>query len=292
MTEPSHAPTRRTTLAIAAAASLPLLSQHARAQSAAPGPAPALPHGACMVTPSSIEGPYYFDDRLARSAIAEGKSGIPLQLRLQVIGADCHPIAGARVDLWQADSQGVYSGFAGQGDRDNIDTHGKTYLRGTQMTDAAGQVTFATLYPGWYRGRTPHIHAKVWLDQATVLNMQMYLPDALNEFIYTQVAAYRRDVQRDTINANDLFLPAAAGMGMLNITERAHFYDASLVMAVDPNARPLPFGRPGFRPNMASGRPPGMIGPRPKHDAQGRILATPALPPATRMRMLVPVEQT
>src|SRR6266705_3581342 len=72
----------------------------------------------CFLTPQSIEGPYYLDPRLVRAQIAEARTGVPLRVDLRVIdGATCKPSAGARVDIWHADAQGIYSGYEGQGDK-------------------------------------------------------------------------------------------------------------------------------------------------------------------------------
>lgn len=71
----------------------------------------------------------------------------------------CEPLAGALVDVWQCDAAGVYSGVEDIADR--FDTTGKRFLRGHQVTDRGGIARFTTIYPGWYRGRTVHIHFKI-----------------------------------------------------------------------------------------------------------------------------------
>ena len=63
---------------------------------------------------------------------------------------------GARVDIWHCDAEGNYSGHASQGSDGIPDTSSETFLRGTQFADDQGVVTFRTIYPGWYRGRTMH----------------------------------------------------------------------------------------------------------------------------------------
>jgi protocatechuate 3,4-dioxygenase beta subunit len=131
----------------------------------------------CILTPEAVEGPFYFDPKLVRADITESRAGAPLALALQVVSAtDCVAIKGARVDLWHSDGLGMYSGYRGQGD-EGVSTRGKTFLRGTQFTGAGGQVRFATIYPGWYPGRTPHIHFKVLLDAKSLVTGQLYFPD-------------------------------------------------------------------------------------------------------------------
>jgi protocatechuate 3,4-dioxygenase beta subunit len=130
-------------------------------------PAPALPFGrapraatattsaSCVLTPAKTEGPYFVDERLERSDIRAGQAGVPLTLKLIVLDQDggCAPVAGAQVDIWHANHSGQYSDEAANG------TSGQTYLRGYQITDDQGAVTFTTIYPGWYRGRAVHIHS-------------------------------------------------------------------------------------------------------------------------------------
>ncbi|PWJ90700.1 dioxygenase-like protein [Mesorhizobium loti] len=132
--------------------------------------------GVCAITPEVTEGPFYFDPKLERADVTEGKKGIALAVRLQVVDAGCRPLAGARVDIWHCDAQGAYSGYPGQGDGRDVDTSGQTFLRGWQKTDARGIVSFATIYPGWYRGRTTHIHFKVFPDDRSVMTGQLFFP--------------------------------------------------------------------------------------------------------------------
>ena len=167
-----------------AALSVPAVSALASAARAAPlGDASGF-RDVCFLTPQSIEGPFYLDPRLVRAQIAEGRTGVPLRVDLRVIdGATCKPSERARVDIWHADAQGIYSGYQGQGDKQDISTVGQKFLRGTQFTNGEGAVRFETIYPGWYTGRATHIHFKVLLDDRNVLTGQMYFPDAVNEFI-------------------------------------------------------------------------------------------------------------
>ena len=121
----------------------------------------------CIVRPEQTEGPYFVDNRLDRSDIRSDpatrvvKPGASLQLAIVVSrigpGAACTPVQGAHVDVWQCDASGIYSGV-----RDpSFDTSGQQFLRGFQRTDATGAARFTTIYPGWYRGRTVHVHFKV-----------------------------------------------------------------------------------------------------------------------------------
>ena len=99
-----------------------------------------------------VEGPFYFDPKLVRSDITEGKQGAPLSLTLQILEAnDCAPVPDTRVDVWHTDALGLYSGYEQQ---QTGSSEGETFLRGTRLTGGDGEVRFTTIYPGWYPGRT------------------------------------------------------------------------------------------------------------------------------------------
>ena len=219
-----------------AALTVPAASALTTAAHAAPLPDSAL-RDVCFLTPQSIEGPYYLDPKLIRAQIAEGRVGVPLRVDLRVIeSATCAPIVGARVDLWHADAQGIYSGYEGQGDKQDLSTVGENFLRGTQFTDGKGAASFQTIYPGWYAGRATHIHFKVLLDERSVLTGQMYFPDAVNEFIYANVSAYTNRLHpRAAVNANDRFanFHDPNRLSFCAIKEERDCYAASLTLGVD-----------------------------------------------------------
>jgi len=234
----------------------------------------AIKEGTCVLMPQAVEGPFYFDPKLNRSDIAEGHAGVPVKLRLQLVGVDCRPLAGARLDLWHADAQGVYSGYDRQGDGRNYSTRGQSFLRGTQFADADGWVDFRSIFPGWYSGRTAHMHIKAFIGGNSVLTAQIYFPDAINEFIYTNVAAYQRPLQRDTLNATDTIARSASDAAFASIKEAREHYEVSLVVGIDPRA-PARVAEPG-----PGAQPPGGSGgPR-----RGR----PQLSDEDRLRALVP----
>src|ERR1700682_3576195 len=188
----------------------------------------------CFLTRQSIEVPYFLDPVLVRAQIAEGREGVPLRVDLRVIdGATCKPSERARVDIWHADARGIYSGYEGQGDKQDLSTVGRTFLRGTQFTSGEGAVSFKTIYPGWYEGRATHIHFKVLLEDRNVLTGQMYFPDAVNEFIYANISAYAdRANPRVAVNANDRFanFHDPGWLSFCAIKEERDCYAASLIL--------------------------------------------------------------
>ena len=189
--------------------------------------------GVCAIMPQAEEGPYYLDPELERSDIAEGREGVPLTVRLQVVDRECRPLAGKRVDIWHCDAQGLYSGYPGQGDGRDVDTSGQKFLRGVQVSDLNGIVAFATIYPGWYRGRTTHIHFKVFLGERTVLTGQMFFPDDLSEHIFTTVAPYNdRSGTRDVMNRDDRVARDAGPFAQAAVREKDVAYEALLIIGV------------------------------------------------------------
>jgi protocatechuate 3,4-dioxygenase beta subunit len=161
--------------------------------------------GTCTLTKEETEGPYYFDVDSIRSDIREDREGTPLRLAVRVQSADtCTPIANAVVDIWHCDAGGLYSGFesASQGGPGGGKTDEETYLRGAQVTNKDGIVEFLTVYPGWYRGRTVHIHAKLHVDKETVLTTQMFFDEDLTAKVY-QAAPYASHTGRETFNDDD-----------------------------------------------------------------------------------------
>lgn len=163
---------------------------------------------ACSLTPEMTAGPYYFDVDKVRGDVREDREGATLRLAIRVRDAECEPLPNAVVEIWHCDAQGLYSGFeaASRGGGEQRDE--ETYLRGAQVTGADGIVEFATIYPGWYRGRTTHIHAMVHLDRTSALTTQIYFDESVTAKVY-EGAAYARDSERGTFNENDGIFDAA-----------------------------------------------------------------------------------
>lgn len=195
----------------------------------------------CTVTPAQMEGPYYLDLDTARSDITEGRPGRPFVLGLRVLdGVGCTPVEGAAVEVWHCDATGVYSGFeaasiaanggqgrppgaalGGDGPTGGGKGDGTTYLRGGQLTDADGIVSFRTIYPGWYEGRTPHIHVKVFLSNAERLTTQLYFDDAVSDGVYAEAPYTEHTAARTTNNTNDGLIASGGGTPMLTVVDLA-----------------------------------------------------------------------
>jgi protocatechuate 3,4-dioxygenase beta subunit len=144
--------------------------------------APAL--ASCIVRPEQTEGPFFAEQMPQRSDIRAGKPGVPLQLTLnisQLTNGACAPLAGAIVDLWHCDADGEYSD--------------ETFLRGHQRTDASGAAKFTTIYPGWYPGRTVHIHFKI-RGSGYQFASQLYFDDAITDRVHARPVYTRRGPRR------------------------------------------------------------------------------------------------
>jgi protocatechuate 3,4-dioxygenase beta subunit len=184
----------------------------------------------CVLTPQQTQGPFFIDVGLARADIREDRQGVALRLALTLVEAEgCVPIRDAVVNVWHTDALGAYSGFPGQ--PGGIDTTGETFLRGFQLTDAAGRVEFTTIYPGWYPGRTVHIHVRVHLDSTTVLVSQLYFPESITDAVHAQ-SPYDGRGTRDTTNATDAIARNGLEDLLLEIAEDGSGYAASIVLGV------------------------------------------------------------
>ncbi len=184
---------------------------------------------ACVVRPQQTEGPYFVDEKLNRTDIrtdpTDGQvyKGVPLRLALAVsrmAGNSCTPLRNALVDIWQCDALGVYSGVR---DINGLfDTKGKKFLRGYQVTDANGKVEFITTYPGWYPGRTVHIHFKIRTDAAAgrghEFTSQLYFDDAITDQVFQQ-QPYDGKGQRTIRNNRDGIFRQGGNQLMLTLTK-------------------------------------------------------------------------
>ena len=189
---------------------------------------------ACIVRPHQTEGPYFVDARLNRSDIrsdpATGaiKTGIPLRVTFKVSRVSesiCVPFAGVQVDLWHCDAVGAYSNVRDAGGS----TMGQKFLRGYQVTDADGSAAFTTIYPGWYRGRTVHLHFKLRTmtsSRTSEFTSQVYFEDALNDRVLA-LAPYAGRGRRDVRNDEDGLFARGGGRLILSLAQDGQGYAGS-----------------------------------------------------------------
>jgi protocatechuate 3,4-dioxygenase beta subunit len=180
-------------------------------------------------TPQQTEGPYFVDGMPNRSDIRSDPSdgsvqqGIPLHLIIHVYGLNkngsCSPLKGAKVDIWHANPQGIYSNIADQG------TTGKKFLRGYQLTDNNGTARFTTIYPGWYQGRAIHIHDKVRTfdgsEKTLEWTSQLYFDKSINEQVHKQLP-YSKHGPPDMTNEQDGIYAGPSTDGLIQSNTGKH----------------------------------------------------------------------
>ena len=195
--------------------------------------------GTCVVRPELTEGPYFVDNELQRSDIRSDPSdgsvapGVPLQLTVNLARLDssaCVPLAGARVNVWHCDARGLYSGV-----RDpHFDTAGKKFLRGYQVTDADGKVSFTTIYPGWYPGRAVHVHFKVRSTAGArsmhELTSQWFFDESLTDEVHSR-PPYAAQGRRRTLNERDGIFRDGGSQLILAVVPVASGYAATFDIA-------------------------------------------------------------
>ena len=257
----------------------------------------------CVLTPEQTEGPFYLPLQLVRQDITEDKPGLPLRLRIAVADITaCTMLPDAAVDIWHCDAQGYYSGVdaspggnanpeaeVGSGSEAGAGSEAGTFLRGIQVTNADGIAEFQTIYPGWYAGRTVHIHMMVHvggtpevLDLATPAGSnpgtyagghtshtgQIYFEDATSDEVYDAAEAYAgRDNAQRLRNDQDGILGEHAdepgfivALSPLGEDVLSDGFLGEITIGVDPTATPEPAG-------FGGGPPPGEGGPPPPENA-------------------------
>ncbi|MET0363098.1 MAG: intradiol ring-cleavage dioxygenase [Sphingobium sp.] len=168
--------------------------------------------GTCIADPTETNGPYPADGSNSRNGTvvnvltASGivrkdirtsfgsstatATGIYMTLTITLVDVNnsCAPLAGYAVYIWHCTATGQYSLY---------DLPGENYLRGVAETDANGQITFTSIFPGCYAGRYPHIHFEVYrsLNTATayanrLLVSQFAMPSAQCSTVYSGSSLY------------------------------------------------------------------------------------------------------
>ena len=158
--------------------------------------------GTCSEVPQETAGPYPGDGTNGANALTSSgivrtdirasfggsttvATGIPLTVALTILDkATCAPLADHAVYIWHCDQGGNYSMYSPS-------VTGENYLRGVQVTDAAGQVTFTSIFPACYSGRWPHIHFEIFATLAAATSgnnrvgvSQLALPKAVCDAVY------------------------------------------------------------------------------------------------------------
>lgn len=220
----------------------------------------------CQLATEETQGPYWFDVDSVRGDIREDRPGTRLDLALRVqdvtgcqAGGTATAVRDCVVEIWHCDAGGEYSGFessttgtgggpgapggggpgGGSGDvsdgsysegvTEATPTGDATFLRGAQVAGEDGVVRFATIFPGWYSGRTVHIHLKVHIDRVNVLTTQLYFEEDVIARAYA-AAPYSDRPDRDVMNDDDGIFDRA---GMLAVSETEDGYLGVINLGID-----------------------------------------------------------
>jgi protocatechuate 3,4-dioxygenase beta subunit len=140
-----------------------------------------------------------------RSDVRENRTGVPLTLILNFVNtnAGCAPLANAAIYIWHCDKDGYYSEYGGSG-LQSVDLSAYHFLRGRQSTDGEGLAAFASIFPGWYPSRAPHIHVHIYDSTGkSLLVTQIAFPTGVCDEVYTTATQHYTKGKQDISNASD-----------------------------------------------------------------------------------------
>jgi uncharacterized protein (TIGR03437 family) len=233
-----------------------------------------------VTTPTVTEGPYWVEEHLFRSDIrtdpstGTARAGVPLDLTITVVNSNtnCAALAGAYVDIWHCDAIGIYSdesSYNPGGGTGNVTTTGQKFLRGYQITNTNGQVFFTTVYPGWYSGRTIHIHVRIRTYNGTTVltnfTTQIFFDDTVNNTVLKLAPYNTRTTPRNTTNATDsVYASGGTNASTMLVTPVASGSRYTAAITIDLAASTSSAATPTIAPNAivnaasgAMGTPPG-----------------------------------
>jgi protocatechuate 3,4-dioxygenase beta subunit len=181
----------------------------------------------CTLSPALTEGPYWVDEGLNRFDVTAGSTlaaiagAVPLYLYLNIVDANCNPLSGVQVDIWHCHAAGSYSdeNQASNG----ASTLGQTWLRGYRISSESGSANFKTIYPGWYRGRTTHIHVRARYYDANGnvsynWTTQLFFDDTTSDAIFAN-APYSARMASDVYNSTDNIFSGGGSQTMLALVQ-------------------------------------------------------------------------
>lgn len=170
----------------------------------------------CSLTEDLTLGPCYFSLDHYRQDISDGEKGVPTIFAIQALDRNCNPVPGVIVDLWHTNAEGFYSADNTQSSstevflreycaNNNQRAMNSRWHRGAQVTDADGVAYFKSCFPGWYAGRTNHIHLRFVNNGNVSLDTQLAFPDALCNEIHSGHEEYIGRVQDTTGTRDSVF---------------------------------------------------------------------------------------
>jgi protocatechuate 3,4-dioxygenase beta subunit len=181
--------------------------------------------GTCQLFAEQEEGPYRRGEQPHRRDVTDGRPGSPLRLGLRLRTPSGEAVEGANVEIWHCDAAGRYSGYPPNDPSADADPSpqpagylpDETFLRGRQSTDGAGDVEFRTIHPGWYPGRTVHVHLTVHTATGHCTT-QLYFPEALTAEVFAR-DPYRPHGLPDTTHATDGIFATGGRPAVLDVRD-------------------------------------------------------------------------
>lgn len=177
--------------------------------------------GSCTEAPTETEGPFptKAPSSYVRTNIKDDRTGVPFTINITITNknASCAALAGVIVDIWHCDKDGYYSEYGGT-TMQTVDFTAVHFLRGRQVTDANGLVSFTSIFPGWYQSRATHIHVHIYNAAGTSLKVtQIAFPEGSNSAVVAVNAStangYTKGMTGYTYNASDnVFSDDTAGV--------------------------------------------------------------------------------
>lgn len=187
--------------------------------------------------PAVTEGPYWTDDSASgynRSTITSDiagtntQSGIPFTLTIYVYDRKngCVALQNVQVDVWHCNAAGVYSGIKSNTNGNGTDYTAQSWLRGYQLTDSTGMVKFVTILPGWYTGRTTHIHMRFRStydssSDGSTNTAQLFFDQTFIDNLDTSVSSYSSEGKNSVTNAGDSIYTSEGGTTLLSLSGSA-----------------------------------------------------------------------
>ncbi|MFG3020695.1 intradiol ring-cleavage dioxygenase [Streptomyces sp. NPDC048254] len=184
--------------------------------------------GVCSLNAEVTEGPYSLEGALVREDVREDKEGVEVQYTFTVVDEanDCAPLENALVEIWHCDALGEYSGFVGKNGHTEDDDG--TFLRGGQLTDADGEVSLISIWPGHYVSRAVHVHMRVHTDVtltddsytggSIIHTGQLFFDADLNAQVQA-VSPYSDNTTAETLLDDDtIYDDGGASSGLLTLT--------------------------------------------------------------------------
>ncbi|GBG23844.1 Hypothetical Protein FCC1311_000642 [Hondaea fermentalgiana] len=186
----------------------------------------------CPLDPEVTEGPYVWDEAPIRADMTEDRDGVPFQMQVTVVNSSsCETVANAAVEFWHCDADGIYSHFIAQSTNSGSATDDSTFLRGIQYTNSTGTAVMNSIFPGWYRGRTTHVHIRVHFNivaaedgesytGGTVTHVgQLFFADDVVEELATDDAYADNTVSKTSLASDNIYSNQGGTYGLMTIAE-------------------------------------------------------------------------